>query len=116
MAEVDGVVVGILGLASEGIDPALAGEGRAAEFVSAYVEARHQGAGAGSELVDAVELEARRQGFGRLPVVSGSRNREAYGFWTARYGAPIRRDEDYFGTGAERVVWQKTLGRRIITS
>lgn len=111
MAERDNQVIGVAGLATTGIDPELGkGPGRKAELVSAYVTNSARGSGAGRALAERVERAAADLGYDELIIVSGSRNREAgYPFWNKRYGKPLRVDEDYFGPGAERVVWVSEL-------
>lgn len=110
VAERDGVT-GVCGLRWTGIAPELVRAGDAtAEVISTYVRHVALGAGVGRALLDEVERRARERGFGTLLIVSGSRNRShGYPFWQKRYGVPFRWDEDYFGPGAERVVWRHDL-------
>lgn len=111
VAEQDHRVIGVAGLATSGIDPELGrGSGQKAELISAYVESTARGRGVGRALAERVEQTAADLGYDELLIVSGSRNSEAgYPFWRKRYGEPLRIDEDYFGPGAERVVWAAEL-------
>jgi len=106
----DDEVVGMMGLTAQGIAPELVtGQEKAVELVSAYVADEFRGSGAGSALADELEKVAGRQGYDKLIVVSGSRDRgNGYAFWTRRYGEP-QFDADYFGHDQERVVWYKRL-------
>jgi L-amino acid N-acyltransferase YncA len=109
-----GEVVGIMGLQGTGIAPELLTTGeRVAELTTAYLRRDRRGAGAGRALADEIEARATELGFTTLVIVSGSRNEETgYPFWQRRYGDPIRRDDDYWAPGAERVVWKAELPRR----
>lgn len=101
-----GVSCGVMGLTSVNIEPELIDDGdRSVELVSAHVVAEFRRHGVGAALADYLENLAIERGFNKLIVVSGSRNRDAYPFWTNRYGEPSRVDSDYFGAGQERVVW-----------
>jgi len=107
----DGSVVGLAGLEARGIasELVLPGE-RPVEVVSVYVDQQHIGLGVGRGLVDEAERRATAAGYTTIIVVSGSRNRKyGYPFWCHRYGEPFRCDADYFGFGAERVVWRRAL-------
>lgn len=111
VADLDGEVIGIMGVQTEGIAEELleAGE-RAAELISAFVRRDVTGRGVGRRLAEEIEARARRWGADTLVVVSGARHRErGYPFWTARYGPAVRRDEDFWAPGAERVVWRAPL-------
>ncbi len=114
----DGSVIGVMGMADEGIDPTLfAPSDKPVELLSAYVERSHRGTGVGRALADELEAMATDLGYTRLIVVSGSRNRETgYAFWNKRYGKPARYDEDFYGEGQERVVWTKELSTRHLAS
>ena len=109
----NGQVLGIMGLATSGVNTDLIdSSARTAELVSAYVTRAARGTGAGRALADELEKMATKLGYARLLIVSGSRNREyGYPFWRRRYGEPFRTDEDYFAPGAERVVWAKKLSK-----
>ncbi len=107
----DGGIAGIMGLQSSDIAPELFGpDERPVELITAYLRRDRRGAGIGRALAEHVEAMAVEMGFTTLLVVSGSRNRESgYPFWRRRYGDPVRRDEDYWAPGAERVVWRLDL-------
>ena len=103
VAELGGVVVGVSGLAfADGT----------AEILTTYVARAVRGSGVGTALVDHVESVAIGSGCTSLVVVSGARNREfGYAFWRRRYGEHAQWDDDYFGAGAERVIWRAKLPR-----
>jgi GNAT superfamily N-acetyltransferase len=111
VAELYEVVIGVMGLTGKGIDSALIhSSDKPVEFVHAYVASNQRGTGAGAALADALEELARHDGYTRLIIVSGSRNRETgYPFWNKRYGEPIKIFEDFYGPGVEKVVWSKFL-------
>lgn len=106
-----GTAVGMIGFTTADIDGDFVDEQETCgELVNAYVDPAQRGTGIGTLLADAIERMAADEGCTHLIVVSGSRNR-AYGypFWTKRYGPPLRRDENFFAPGAERVVWKVRL-------
>jgi hypothetical protein len=99
-----------MGLATIDIDPLLRLSVKSAEIVGAYVAHAQLGRGVGRALANAIEELVVQLGFEKLLIISGSRNRETgYNFWYKWYRKPIRFDEDYFGSGSERVVWCKAL-------
>jgi GNAT superfamily N-acetyltransferase len=104
-------ILGVIGLKADHIATELYSRSETpVEIVTAYVRRASRGEGVGRALTETVEQVARQRGFSTLLVVSGSRNRESgYPFWQARYGDPMRVDQDYFGPGAERVVWRSQL-------
>jgi len=106
-----GGVVGIMGLQTSDIAPELfTAHERPAELTTAYLRRDLRGTGVGRALADRIEALAVEMGFTTLLIVSGARNRETgYPFWQRRYGDPIRRDDDYWAPGAERVVWRMEL-------
>ncbi len=106
-----GSVVGVGGFTTVGIDDTLAARfKRPAELVNVYVAADERGRGYGTILVDELERRIRQLGCSHLIVVSGSRNREhGYPFWDRRYGNRYQTDDNFFGPGAERVVWVEEL-------
>ena len=111
VAELDGRVIGVMGVQFGGVDHDLVPlPDEAIEIMRAYVAPDCLGVGAGTALTDAAEELGRTRGFGVVVVVSGARNRDSgYWFWDRRYGARVREDPDYFAPGAERVVWTKKL-------
>ena len=111
VAERDGRVIGVTGLQSSGIDPALyTALDKPVELVRVYVTRTELGTGVGRALADHMEDMARSMGFTKLIVESGARNREfGYRFWTKRYGAMVLFEPDVYGPGYERVAWTKSL-------
>lgn len=103
------IVVGVMGLTAINIDKALyESTDKPVEFDTAYVANAYRGQGIGGRLADHLEQLAIERGYTKLIVVSGSRSRTGYPFWTKRYGDAMI-NENYFGHGQERVVWRKVL-------
>ena len=106
----DALIQGVIGLQADQIAAELYSPSESpVEVVTACVRRTSRGIGVGRALIETVERIACQRGFSTLLIVSGSRNRDSYPLWRARYGAPLRVDENYFGPGAERVVWRSRI-------
>jgi ribosomal protein S18 acetylase RimI-like enzyme len=108
----DGRVCGVMGLTAKNIDPELfKPTDKPVEFVHAHVDPTDQGSGVGTAMADHLKKIVQHDGYTKVIIVSGSRNREfGYPFWQGRYGNPARFDKDFWGPDNERVVWAKDLG------
>jgi GNAT superfamily N-acetyltransferase len=104
-------IYGLMGITDSNIDPQLCdSHEKPIELVNAYVQPRLRARGVGGILADKLEQIAIDEGYTKLIIVSGSRNRvSGYPFWRKRYGEPTRIDPDYWGATNERVVWTKKI-------
>jgi L-amino acid N-acyltransferase YncA len=103
-------ILGLMGINDQDINPSLTAEAdKPVEIVSAYITHAARNQGVGSALLDHLERLARDRGFTDIVVVSGSRTRSGYPFWTKHYGQPTMQDPDHYGPGEEQVVWSKHL-------
>ena len=107
----DDTVLGIGAISDRELDADLGVDSeRPVEVFCVYVRRDGMRQGVGGLLLDDLEANAAGLGCTDVIAISGARHRTiGYPFWNARYGEPIRVDENYWGDGAERVVWRRRL-------
>ncbi len=114
VAEEDGKVIGMMGLAIPPKDVLLrfAKTDSPSELIMAYVHPDHRGGkGVGTALINTAQDLARARGTKEILLESGPRHRHTgYPFYDLQPGFKrAGQINDFYGKGAHTMVWQKTF-------